>query len=104
MSQSPFALAIPSPVTLTGLPTREWAQSVLLYYKSLVGCTYGDIAASVGLSEVWTTSAICQQQQLNNDEAARLLSFLKVPMEHAAILSYILQQPVRSAVIQLVAP
>ena len=96
MSQplSPFPIALPSPVSLTPLPTREWAQAVLLHHKALAGCTFADLARALGAGEVWTTSAVFQQQQLKAEDADRLLAFLDVPPELAVPLSYILQQPV----------
>ena len=96
MSQplSPFLLALPSPVSLTPLPTREWAQAILLHHKTLAGCTFADLARCVGAGEVWLTSAVLQQQQLSAEDADKLLASLDVPPELAVPLSYILQQPV----------
>ena len=94
MSQLPLNIAAPSPVTLTALPSRAWAQSILLHYKPLADLTFAAIATHLGLGEVWVTSAIFQQQLMSADEADKLVSFLKLPQDLATTVWYLLQQPV----------
>jgi cyanate lyase len=86
--------ALPSPVTPLALPTRDWAQSVLLHYKSLASITFTDLAHHLHLSEVYTTSMIYQQHQMTNDEAKALCTLLKVPLELVSTLLVVLTQPV----------
>ena len=88
------APSLPSCVSTAATPTREWAQSVLLHYKSLSNATFADLAAHLHLSEVWTTSAVYQQQQMTRDEAQSLVAFLRVPDALAAAVVHVLVQPV----------
>jgi cyanate lyase len=87
-------LALPTVVSETAFPTRQWTQSVLLHYKALSHATFAALAAHLHLSEVWTTSAVYGQQQLTKEEAVSVCHFLRVPERLAAVVIHVLTQPV----------
>ena len=93
MSKFVGALARP-PASYPTIPKRAWATDMLLYHKRLANVTFAQVAARVGLSEVYATSAVYGQQQLSKEEAQGVCSACQLPEELVPPALHLLTQPV----------
>ncbi len=67
--------------------TKLEMTETLLAAKASKGCSWTEIAAAAGLSEIFVTSACLGQNSLSSGEAKALCAFLDVPDEVAAALT-----------------
>jgi cyanate lyase len=73
---------------------RSECTALLLQAKAAAGLTFAELAAKVGRHEVWTTSAIFGQAQMDEAEAEALTEVLGVGPEVAAALQ---QHPLKGS-------
>ncbi|MCP1471611.1 cyanate lyase [Sphingobium sp. OAS761] len=67
--------------------TKADVTEIIYERKRAAGLTWAGIAESIGLSEVFTTSACLGMNSLPRDKADRLVAALGLPQEAAAILA-----------------
>ena len=68
--------------------TREEITSAIQAAKAAKNLTWQEIAKEVGKSPVWTTSVRLGQNSMSAEQAEKLVSFLGLPPEAAAVLQH----------------
>lgn len=72
--------------TSDGLTTKEDVTAMILLAKKKLHLSWGDIAAKIGMSPVFTHSAAMGMNAFPPDKAAALVDALDLPEEAAAVL------------------
>jgi len=73
--------------TLPTLLTMDEVTEAIMARKRSMGLTWAGIAESIGMSEVFTTSACMGMNSLPLDKAEQLATLLQLPGEIAAVLA-----------------
>lgn len=76
-----------TPITLPALLTMADVTEAIMASKRARKLSWATIAESIGLSEVFTTSACLGMNSMPSDKAEALISLLDLPSECAEVLS-----------------
>ena len=74
-------------LTMTEMMTKEDATAMILSAKKQAGLTWEEIADKIGMSPVWTHSAVMGMNAFPVDKAKLMVSVMGLPQETESVLS-----------------
>ena len=74
-------------LTMTEMMTKEDATAMILSAKKQAGLTWEEIANKIGMSPVWTHSAVMGMNAFPVDKAKLMVTVMGLPQETESVLS-----------------